>query len=92
MFRLPLRTPFSESRVKGHLTMKMASAPVVETLVAKNSPSQDSNHPDDLSQSKDTFQCQNLCEIDSFGEWNSLHNGATNIFGKDVSKAGSYFL
>ena len=30
----------------------MASAQVVETSVANNNPSQDSNHPDDLFQSK----------------------------------------
>ena len=30
----------------------MASAQVVETSVANNSPSQDSNHPDDLFQSR----------------------------------------
>ena len=30
----------------------MASAQVVETLVANNSPSQDSNHPDDHFQSR----------------------------------------
>ena len=30
----------------------MASAQVVETLVNNNSPSQDSNHPDDLFQSR----------------------------------------
>ena len=30
----------------------MASARVVETSVANNSPSQDSNHPDDLFQSR----------------------------------------
>ena len=30
-----------------HLTLKMASAQVVETSVANNSPSQDSSHPDD---------------------------------------------
>ena len=35
-----------------HLTLKMASAQVVETSVANNSPSQDSNHPDDLFQSR----------------------------------------
>ena len=35
-----------------HLTLKMASAQVVETSVAKNSPSQDSNHPDDLFRSR----------------------------------------
>ena len=32
--------------------MKMALAQVVETSVTNNSPSQDSNHPDDLLQSK----------------------------------------
>ena len=31
----------------------MASAQVVETSVTNNSPSQDSNHPDDLFQSRD---------------------------------------
>ena len=35
-----------------HLTLKMASAQVVETSVTNNSPSQDSNHPDDLFQSR----------------------------------------
>ena len=35
-----------------HLTLKMASAQVVETSVTNNSPSQDSYHPDDLFQSK----------------------------------------
>ena len=34
------------------LTLKMASAQVVETSVTNNSPSQDSNHPDDLFQSR----------------------------------------
>ena len=34
------------------LTLKMASAHVVETSVTNNSPSQDSNHPDDLFQSR----------------------------------------
>ena len=32
--------------------LKMASAQVVETSVTNNSPSQDSNHPDDLFQSR----------------------------------------
>ena len=31
-----------------HLTLKIASVQVVETSVTNNSPSQDSNHPDDL--------------------------------------------
>ena len=35
-----------------HLTLKMASAQVVETSVTNDSPSQDSNHPDDLFQSR----------------------------------------
>ena len=44
-----MRKPSSES---SHLTLKMASAQVVETSVTNNSPSQDSNHPDDLFQSR----------------------------------------
>ena len=35
-----------------HLTLKMASAQVVETSVTNNSPSQGSDHPDDLFQSR----------------------------------------
>ena len=35
-----------------HLTLKMASAQVVETSVTNNNPSQDSNDPDDLFQSR----------------------------------------
>ena len=35
-----------------HLTLKMTVAQVVETSVAHNRASQDSNHPDDLFQSK----------------------------------------
>ena len=34
------------------LTLKMASAQDVETSVNNNSPSRDSNHPDDLFQSR----------------------------------------
>ena len=37
--------------IQSQVTLKMASAQVVETSVTNNSPSQDSNHPDDLSQS-----------------------------------------
>ena len=39
---------------ENHLTLKMASAQVVETSVTNNSPtnSQDSNHPDDPFQSR----------------------------------------
>ena len=40
-----------KTRVKT-LTMKMASAQVVEMSVTNNSPSQDSTHPDDLFQSR----------------------------------------
>ena len=39
-------------QINGVLTLKMASAQVVETSVTNNSPSQDSNHPDDLFQSR----------------------------------------
>ena len=35
-----------------HLTLKMACTKVVETSVNNNSPSQDSNHPDGLFQSR----------------------------------------
>ena len=35
-----------------HLTLKMASAQVVETSVANNSPSEDSSHPDDHLRSR----------------------------------------
>ena len=35
-----------------HLTLKMASAQVVEAFVTNKNPSQDSNHPDDLFQSR----------------------------------------
>ena len=35
-----------------HLTLKMASAQVVEKSVTKDSPSQDCNHLDDLFQSR----------------------------------------
>ena len=40
-----------------HLTLKMASAQVVETSVANNSPSQDSNQPYDLFQSRYNLKC-----------------------------------
>ena len=40
------------------LTLKMASAQVVETSVTKNSPSQDSNHSDDLFQSRFVLESQ----------------------------------
>ena len=42
----------SLDRLDYHLTLKMASAQVVETSVTNNSPSQDSDHPDDLFQSR----------------------------------------
>ena len=42
-----------ENLCGSHLqSLKMASAQVLERSVANNSPSQDSNHPDDLFQSR----------------------------------------
>ena len=41
-----------EASFRIHLTLKMAFTQVVETSVAKNIPSQDSSHPDDLFQSR----------------------------------------
>ena len=38
--------------IDDYLILKMATAQVVKTLDTNNSPSQDSDHPDDLSQSK----------------------------------------
>ena len=49
------KRPFAltiSSETSDDLTLKMASAQVVETSVTNNSPSQDSNHPDDLFQSR----------------------------------------
>ena len=64
---LLLRSPFLVARLclvsrvvkflHYHLTLKMASAQVVETSVNNNSPSQDSNHPDDLFQWRNLFSC-----------------------------------
>ena len=54
-------------RVKSHLTLKIASAYVVKTSIANNSPSQDSNHSDDLFQSRyvtpgfKPFYCYDYC-------------------------------
>ena len=45
-------TTCAEAIFRVKLTLKMASAQVVETLVTNNSPSQDSYHPDDLFQSR----------------------------------------
>jgi len=45
-----MQKPSSESRVTW--TLKIASARVVETSVAKYSPSQDSGHPDDHFRSR----------------------------------------
>ena len=46
-------------------TLKMASAQVVETSVANNSPSRDSNQPDDLIQSRGLIMLmqKGLCQI-----------------------------
>ena len=42
------------------LTLKMASAQVVETSVANNSPSQDFNHPDNHFKSRNVNEIANL--------------------------------
>ena len=48
------------------LYSRWASAQVVETSVTNKSPSQDSNHPDDLFQSRNTvFHCQ-ICKFVRF--------------------------
>ena len=52
-----MRKPSSESsdvssETSDDLTLKIASTQVVETSVTNNSPSHDSNHPDDLFQSR----------------------------------------
>ena len=49
----------------------MASAQVVETSVTNNSPSQDSNHPDDLFQSRNN-------NILLFFKWESAIHHDTN--------------
>ena len=56
-FWQPVRKPSSESsdvssETSDDLTLKMASTQVIETSVTNNGPSQDSNHPDDLFQSR----------------------------------------
>ena len=50
MFATDVSTTCAEAifRSESDLTLKMASAQVVETSVANNSPSQGSNHPDDI--------------------------------------------
>ena len=50
-----------------HLTLRMASAQVVETSVTNNSPSQDSNHLDDLFQSRHVTPGSNHFLISSRG-------------------------
>ena len=47
LFSIPSRVERAEEQQH---SLKMASAHVVETSVTNNNPSQDSNHPDDLSQ------------------------------------------
>ena len=48
-------------------TLKMASAKVVKTSVSNNSPSQDSNHPNDLFQSRSLLivVMNDACTMDS---------------------------
>ncbi|KAK2574026.1 hypothetical protein P5673_000144 [Acropora cervicornis] len=48
---LTIKTGRTGSQFNYHLTLKMASAQVVESSVTNNSPCQDSNDSDDLSQS-----------------------------------------
>ena len=66
-----MRKPSSESSDSEVTRLKMASAQVVETSVTNNSPSQDSNHPDDLFQSRyitPGFKpCSNLLMITTEG-------------------------
>ena len=60
--------PSSES---SHLTLKMGSALVLKTSVTSNSPSQDSNHPDDLFQSRQITLLLHfylLCNLFRLGE------------------------
>ena len=56
----------------------MASAQVVETSVANNSSSQDSNHPDDLSQSRyiDFVDERDFKEVSVVGKRKSKKNRA----------------
>ena len=61
------------------MTLKMASALVVETSVTNNSPSQDSYHPDDLFQSryatpgfKPFSYTLELCQ-QQINAWNNLY-------------------
>ena len=49
------------------LTLKIASAQVVETSLANNSPSQDSNHPDDRFQPRYVAPGFKLFAIHSLG-------------------------
>ena len=52
LWRRLLLKEFNMTSLDNHLTLKMASAQVVETSVANNSLSQDSNHADDLFHSR----------------------------------------
>ena len=57
-----LRLTFQKTSAEAiFFTLKMASAQVVETSVTNNSPSQDSNHPNDLFQSIKTLVIQSDC-------------------------------
>ena len=60
-------------RLVRDLTLKVASARVVQTSVANNSPSQDSSHPDDHFQSRYNMYCKvpsilhfRQCEMDQY--------------------------
>jgi len=52
LWRRLLLKEFNMTSLDNHLTLKMASAQIVETSVANNSLSQDSNHADDLFHSR----------------------------------------
>ena len=53
-----------------NLTLKVASAQVVETSFANGSPCQDSNRPDDLFQSRRSLHC--VISL-AFSYWHFLH-------------------
>ena len=81
-------TTYAEAIFRVNLTLKMASAQVVETSVTYNSSSQDSYHPDDLFQSrhatpgfKPFSYLQNLVYLFEWeGRKTQLHKHLSNYF------------
>ena len=63
-WRLTFRQPVGKPKIN-HLTLNMASAQVVETSVANNSPTQDSSHPDDHFQSRNNNNDNNSIDNDN---------------------------